>query len=62
MPSLFTKGHQGSPKLQVFSISCLTVGIPLNTTKKIILGIFVWSIQKTTYLCTCKQKKIECLC
>lgn len=46
MPSLFTKGHQGSPKLQVFSISCLTVGIPLNTTKKIILGIFVWSIQK----------------
>lgn len=46
MPSLFTKGHQGSPKLQVFSISCLTVGIPLNTTKKIILRNFVWSIQK----------------
>lgn len=22
MPSLFTKGNQGSPKLQVFSISC----------------------------------------
>lgn len=30
--------------------------IPLDTTGKIILRNFVWSIQKTTYLCTCKQK------
>lgn len=57
MPSLFTKGHQGSPKLQVFSISCLTVGIPLNTTKKIILRNFVWSIQKNDVSLHLQTKK-----
>ena len=57
MPSLFTKGHQGSPKLQVFSISCLTVGIPLNTTGKIILRNFVWSIQKNDVSLHLQTKK-----
>lgn len=35
--------------------------IPLNATKKIILRNFVWSIQKTTYLCTHKQNRMSML-
>lgn len=57
MPSLFTKGHQSSPKLQVFFYQLFNSRNTIKSTKKIILRIFVWSIQKNDVSLHLQTKK-----